>query len=57
LQSDSNKFARKADRNRKMATEGYERGGRGDHQQMIKVEMDKEITKIRVRMEELSLRV
>jgi hypothetical protein len=41
LQSDNNKFSRRADRNRKMATEGHERGGRGDHQQMSKEEMTK----------------
>jgi hypothetical protein len=27
---DNNKFSRRADRNRKMATKGHERGGRGD---------------------------
>jgi hypothetical protein len=32
LQSDSNKFSRRADRNRKMATEGHGRGGKKNHQ-------------------------
>jgi hypothetical protein len=31
LQSDSDKFSRREDRNKKMATEGPERGGRRDH--------------------------
>jgi hypothetical protein len=49
------RFSRRADRNKEMATEGHEHGGRGDHQQMSKVEMDKELTEIRARMEELAL--
>jgi hypothetical protein len=44
LQSDSNKFARREDRNRKMATEGHGRGGKKNHQQKRKDEMDKELT-------------
>jgi hypothetical protein len=57
LQSDSNKFSRRADRNRKMATEGHgcmvERRTTAER----KDEMDKELTEIRERMEELALRV
>jgi hypothetical protein len=51
LQSDNNKFARREDKNRMMATEGHEHGGRGDHQQMSKAEIDKEHAEIRVRMQ------
>jgi hypothetical protein len=40
-----------------MATEDDERGGRGDHQQMSKEEMDKELAKIRARMEHLALKM
>jgi hypothetical protein len=40
-----------------MATEGHEHGGRGDHQQMSKAEIDKELTEIRARMEELALKM
>jgi hypothetical protein len=36
LQSDNNKFSRRADRNRKMATEGHGRGGKKNHQQQSK---------------------
>jgi hypothetical protein len=34
-----------------MAIEGHEHGGRGDHQQKTKEEIDKEIAKLRARME------
>jgi hypothetical protein len=57
LQSDNNKFSRREDRNRKMATEGHGRGGKKNHQQQRKDEMDKELTEIRARMEELALRM
>jgi hypothetical protein len=40
-----------------MATEGHERGGRGDHQQMSKEEIDKELAEIRARMEQLTLKM
>jgi len=40
-----------------MATEGPERGGRRDHQHMSKEEMERELTEIRVRMEQLALRM
>jgi hypothetical protein len=40
-----------------MATEGRERGGREDHQKMSKEYIDKEISKIRVRMEQLTLKM
>jgi len=38
-----------------MATEGHERGGRADHQQKTKAEIDKELTEIRARMVQLAL--
>jgi hypothetical protein len=40
-----------------MATEDDERGGRGDHQQMSKEEMDKELAEIRERMEHIALKM
>ena len=40
-----------------MATEDDESGGRGDHQQMIKEEMEKELAEIRARMEHLALKM
>jgi hypothetical protein len=57
LQSDNNKFSRRADGNRNMATEGHGRGGKKNHQQQEKVEMDKELVEIRARMDELALRM
>jgi hypothetical protein len=55
LQSDSNKFSRREERRKKVAIEGREHGGGGDHQQMSKAEIGKELTKMRARMEELTL--
>jgi hypothetical protein len=55
LQSESNKFSRREDRNNKMATEGHGCGGKKNHQQHRKYEMDKELTEVRERMEELAL--
>jgi hypothetical protein len=56
LQSDNNKFSRRADGNKNMATEGHGRGGKKNHQQQpSKVEMDRELAEIRVRMDELAL--
>ena len=40
-----------------MATEGHGCGGKKNHQQQRKDEMDKELAEIRARMEELALRV
>jgi hypothetical protein len=40
-----------------MATEGHEHGGRGDHQQMSKADIDKELVEIRARMEQLTLKM
>jgi hypothetical protein len=40
-----------------MATEGHRRNGKKIHQQPSKAEMDKELTEIRVRMEELALQM
>jgi hypothetical protein len=41
--------------NRKMDTKGHGCGGNKNHQQLRKVDMDKELTEIRARMEELAL--
>jgi hypothetical protein len=38
-----------------MATEGHERGRRGDYQQMSKAELGKEPAKIRAKMEMFAL--
>ena len=38
-----------------MAMEVHEHGGRGDHQQMSKEDIDNELIEIRERMEELAL--
>jgi len=38
-----------------MATKGHEHGGRKNHQQLSKTEMDKEVTEIRARMYKLAL--
>jgi methyl coenzyme M reductase subunit D len=40
-----------------MATEGHERGQRGDHQKKSKVEIDEELVEIRARMEQLTLKI
>jgi len=40
-----------------MATEGHERGGRGDHQQKTKEEISEELSEIRERMEQLILKM
>jgi hypothetical protein len=41
----------------KMATKCHERGGRGDHQQMSKANMDKELTKVTERIEHIALQM
>jgi hypothetical protein len=40
-----------------MATEGHERGQRGDRQNKSKEEIDEELTDIRVIMEQLTLNI
>jgi hypothetical protein len=40
-----------------MATEGHGRGRREDHQQKGKVEMDKELSEVRERMENLAFKM
>jgi hypothetical protein len=57
LQSDRNKFARRANRNKNMVTKSHGCGGKKNHQQPRKDEMDKELIETRAIMEELSLRV
>jgi hypothetical protein len=42
---------------RNMATEGHGCGGKKNHQQQRKYEMDKELAEIRERMEELALQM
>jgi hypothetical protein len=44
-------FARREDRNRKMATEVHGCSGKKNHQHQRKDDMDEELTKIRARME------
>jgi hypothetical protein len=41
----------------KMATEGHERGPRGDHQQKSRDEIGRELKEIRSRMEKLALKM
>jgi hypothetical protein len=50
-------FARREDRNRKMATEGHGRVGKKNHQQQENVVRDKELAEIRARMEIMALRM
>jgi hypothetical protein len=57
LQSDSNKFVRRADRNRKMATEGHGCDGKKNYEKQRKYEMDEEFTEIREIMEVLALQM
>jgi hypothetical protein len=40
-----------------MVTEGHEHGVRGENQHMSKDEMDKELSEIREKMEELALQM
>jgi hypothetical protein len=56
LQSD-NKISKRAGRRQNMATKVHGHGGKKNHQQQRKEKMDKELAEIRVRMEELALRV
>jgi hypothetical protein len=57
LQSDSNKFTRREERNRKMVTEDHGRGHKEDHKKKKKLEMDLELTEVRARIEQLALRM
>jgi hypothetical protein len=57
LQSDSNKFARRAERDMNMATKIHGHGHREDRNQKKNPEMHLELAEIRARMEELALRV
>jgi hypothetical protein len=57
LQSDRNKFSRRADRNGKMATKGHGCGHREDRKQKKNPEMDLELVEVRARIEKLTLRM
>jgi hypothetical protein len=51
----SSRFSRRADRDNKMATEGYRYAGRKDPELMRKAEWDEELTEMNARMDELAL--
>ena len=55
MQSDNNKLVRRAGGRQKMATKGHGCSGKKNHQQQRKEKMDKELAKIRARMEDLAL--
>jgi hypothetical protein len=58
LQSDNNKFSRRVEKNRNMATEGHGHGGKKNHHQQKKnLEMDLELAEVRARIEKLALRM
>jgi hypothetical protein len=57
LQSDSNRFARRADRDNTMATEGHRYAERKNPELMSATEREKELADIREKMEELELRM
>jgi hypothetical protein len=56
VQSDSSRFARRADRDNAMATEDHRHAGRKSKVEKL-VEMDKELAEIRADIEELELRM
>jgi hypothetical protein len=51
----SRRFARRADRDNKMATKGYTSAGRKDPELMSKDKWDEELTEMNARMDELAL--
>jgi hypothetical protein len=55
VQSDSSRFARRADRDNDMATKGYRYAGRKDPELMSEDEWDEELAEMNVRMDELAL--
>jgi hypothetical protein len=57
LQSDSNRFSRREDRDNNMATEGHRYAERKNPELMSTTEREKELADIRARMEELELRM
>jgi hypothetical protein len=56
VRSDNNRFARKADRDNTMVTEGHRHAGRKSKAEKL-AKMDKELTEIRVDIENLELRM
>jgi hypothetical protein len=56
VRSDSNRFARKADRDSTMVTEGHRHAGRKRKTENL-VEMDKELAEIRADIEKLELQM
>jgi hypothetical protein len=56
VQSDSSRFARRADRDNTMATEGHRHAGRKSKAEKL-AEMDKELAEIRADIENLELRM
>jgi hypothetical protein len=54
VQSDSSRFARKADRDNTMVTEGHRHAGRKSKAEKL-AEMDKELAEIRADIEKLEL--
>jgi hypothetical protein len=57
MQSDSNRFSRKADKNNSMATESHKSVERKKPELMSATEIDKELADIKRDMEELELRM
>jgi hypothetical protein len=56
VRSDSNRFARKADRDNTMVTEGHRHAGRKSKAENL-AEMDKELAEIRADIEKLELKM
>jgi hypothetical protein len=56
VQSDSSRFARKADRDNTMVTEGHRHAGRKSKAEKL-AEMDKELYEIRADIEKLELKM
>jgi hypothetical protein len=56
VQSDSNRFARREDRDNAMTTEGHRHAGRKSKAEKL-AEMDKELAEIRADIEKLELRM
>jgi hypothetical protein len=57
FRSDSSRFARMADRNNSMATEGHKHDERKKPELMSTTKMEKELTDIKREMEELELKM
>jgi hypothetical protein len=57
FRSDSSRFARMADKNNSMATEGHKHAEKKSAKLMSAAEMDKELTDIKREMEELEMKM